>query len=252
VTTIQNPIRRALQLFFLLTGQRDEATRLMNWEHVDFKRGRIHFPEPKGGEARAFDLPTSAEVRQVLEFVRTFSEQGWAYASNEWVWPTTKRKGGIGPTRESKEQRREELLNAHSLRRTLSLSATSVRPASTSPTSSTNGVRDVITDSYFVPSFEAVGRTLVTVDAAILQKIGDTHRSAFREPDKALKQYGGARYGASPGSFLSPIPSMRSEEESSIGSAGHSSSSLDDCSHLSPLLTATLTANRNASGFFGC
>jgi len=61
-----------------------------------------------------------------------------------------------------------------------------------------------------------------------------------------------ARVTAQARSFLSPIPSMRSEEESSIGSAGHSSSNLDDCSHLSPLLTATLTANRNASDFLGC
>jgi len=37
-----------------------------------------------------------------------------------------------------------------------------------------------------------------------------------------------ARVTAQARSFLSPIPSMRSEEESSIGSAGHSSSNLDD------------------------
>lgn len=172
VMTIQNPIRRALQCFLLLTGQRDEATRLMRWEHIDFKRGLVHYPSPKGGEAKAFDLPMSEPVRQVLKFVRVFSEQGWAYAGSPWTWPTTQRRGGIGPTRESKEQRRAELINAHSLRRTFVSVGYECAPSKFVSYIANHACKDSITDDYFNPGFESIKQALTTIDAAILQKIG--------------------------------------------------------------------------------
>jgi integrase len=110
--TMGNPVRRALRLFLLLTGQRDEATRTMRWKNVDFTRSKIHFPDPKGGEAAAFDLPMSPQVRQVLEYVRTFSTEAWAFPGSQFVWPAHSKTGHIS---ESKEQRRTELLNPHAL-----------------------------------------------------------------------------------------------------------------------------------------
>jgi integrase len=172
--TIRNPIRRALRLFLLLTGQRDEATRKMQWKHVTFKEGkeRIHFPEPKGGEENAFDLPLSPQVREILEFVRTFSECEWAYAGSEWVFPTKDRTGRITFIRESKEQRRPMLLNPHSLRRTFISVGYEVAPNKYVSYIANHACKDSITDEYFEPSLDSVRRVLETVDRAILNQIG--------------------------------------------------------------------------------
>jgi integrase len=166
--TIRNPIRRALRLFMLLTGQRDEATRTMRWKHVDFKRAKIHYPAPKGGESAAFDLPMSPQVRQVLEFVQTFSTEAWAFPGSEFVWPARSKTGHIS---ESKEQRRTELLNPHALRRTFISLGYEVAPNKYVSFIANHACKDTITDEYFEPTLESVGRVLETVDKAILEKI---------------------------------------------------------------------------------
>ncbi len=46
-------LNRALQLFILLTGLRSTNAKTVRWEHVDFEKGTIHRPKPKGGDWRA-------------------------------------------------------------------------------------------------------------------------------------------------------------------------------------------------------
>ncbi|MBY0506451.1 MAG: integrase family protein [Bryobacteraceae bacterium] len=167
--TVSNPIRRAMRLFMLLTGQRDEATRSMRWADVDFKRERIHFPSPKGGEDAAFDLPMSPQVKTVLEFVRTFSTEEWAFPGSEFVWPAHTRTGHVS---ESKEQRRAELLNPHALRRTFISVGYEVAPNKYVSFIANHACKDSITDQYFEPTLESVRRVLETVDKAIMEKIG--------------------------------------------------------------------------------
>lgn len=167
--TVGNPIRRALRLFMLLTGQRDEATRMMMWKHVDFKRERIHYPAPKGGEDAAFDLPMSPQVKKVLEFVQAFSTESWAFPGSEFVWPAFSKTGHIA---ESKEQRRTELLNPHALRRTFISVGYEVAPNKYVSYIANHACRDTITDEYFEPTLESVRRVLETVDKAIMEKVG--------------------------------------------------------------------------------
>ncbi len=169
--TISNPIRRALRLFILLTGQRDEATRKMMWKHVDLRPGResIHFPDPKGGPEAAFDLPLSPHAVQILNFVRTFSTEGWAYAGSEFVWPADSKTGHIA---ESKEQRRKELLSVHPLRRTFISEGYNVAPAKYVSYIVNHGCKDNITDEYFEPTSESVRQHLTTIGQSILDKLG--------------------------------------------------------------------------------
>jgi len=167
--TVANPIRRALRLFLLLTGQRDEATRTMMWKDVHFKRGRIHYPAPKGGEVAAFDLPMSSHVKQVLEFVQTFSTEEWAFPGSEFVWPAHSKTGHIA---ESKEQRRTDLLNPHALRRTFISLGYAVAPNKHVSYIANHACRDNITDEYFEPTLESVREALEKVDKAIMDKIG--------------------------------------------------------------------------------
>lgn len=169
--SVGNPIRRAFRLFLLLTGQRNEATRTMRWKDVDFRKGKekIFYPSPKGGEGSAFDLPMSPQVKQVLEFVRTFSTEAWAFPGSEFVWPAHSDTGHIS---ESKEQRHIELLNPHALRRTFISVGYEVAPNKYVSYIANHACRDTITDEYFEPTLESVRRVLETVDEAILKKVG--------------------------------------------------------------------------------
>lgn len=63
---IQNPIRHDLQLFILLTGLRSTDAKTVRWEHIDFEAGTLHRPKPKGGEQRAFTVPVSQAVLDIL------------------------------------------------------------------------------------------------------------------------------------------------------------------------------------------
>jgi integrase len=187
--SVENPIRRAFRLFLLLTGQRNEATRTMQWKHVDFRTGKekIHYPSPKGGEEAAFDLPMSPEVKRVLEFVRCFSTEAWAFPGSEFVWPANSEAGHI---MESKEQRRTELLNAHALRRTFISVGYEVAPNKYVSYIANHACRDTITDEYFEPTLESVRRVLETVDKAILEKIGTSLMKLLGDKKLSPKKFG--------------------------------------------------------------
>jgi len=60
------PVRRDLHLFMLLTGMRRTAACEARIEHLDADGKRLHVPKPKGGAARAFDLPLSAPLVELL------------------------------------------------------------------------------------------------------------------------------------------------------------------------------------------
>lgn len=178
--TMVNPIRRAFRMFILLTGQRDDATCRMRWEHVNLQPGKekIHFPDPKGGPEAAFDLPLSPQVVDILKYVRTFSEEEWAYSGSPWVWPTKDRKGNITYIQESKESKRktipgrELLLTVHPLRRTFITVGYEVVPNKYVSYIVNHACKENVTDEhYFVPALESVRAKLVTIDKAIMEKI---------------------------------------------------------------------------------
>lgn len=171
--TMNNPIRRALRLFLLLTGQREEATCKMRWEHIDFRPGKesIHFPDPKGGPDAAFDLPLGPQVVDILKYVKTFSEEPWAYPGSPWVWPADSASGHVEETKET-NPKRKALLSAHPMRRTFISEGYEVAPNKLVSFIANHACRDNITDDYFVPSTEAVRRALTNIDAALLEKLG--------------------------------------------------------------------------------
>jgi integrase len=99
------PVRRDLQLFMILSGMRRSSACEARIEHVDFERGCLRVPSPKGGEARAFDLPLSPPLVDLLRARVGERTNGWIFQSN--------RNGG--PIREVRD---EELggLVGHALR----------------------------------------------------------------------------------------------------------------------------------------
>lgn len=127
VQALPSPVRRDLQLFCLFTGMRSEAARNIRWEHVD--GNRLTVPKPKGGEAKAFDLPLPKTVIDMLEKRRAGNRDifdpfggdgGWVFAS------LSRDQEHVQPVAEPKEYRLDEetgkkvaiLPGLHTLRRT--------------------------------------------------------------------------------------------------------------------------------------
>jgi integrase len=75
------PVRRDLQLFTILTGMRRTAACKARVEHLDFERGCLRVPSPKGGEARAFELPLSPVLIDLLRHRAGGRTEGWLFPS---------------------------------------------------------------------------------------------------------------------------------------------------------------------------
>lgn len=121
-----SPVRRDLALFTLLTGLRRRDAASVRWEDIDFDAGTLHRPEPKGGPERAFTIPLS---RRVLEILRGRHEENEVFfdcygGDSGWVFPTRIWPGGelqISHVREPygrAVKRLPELRSPHRLRDT--------------------------------------------------------------------------------------------------------------------------------------
>ncbi len=131
VHSIANPVRRDLQLFALFTGMRCGDCTTLRWDDVDLDAGTVHRPNPKGGKAKAFSVPVSTFV---LELLQRRKEQNRTLYNNDdsgWVFPTSRVRGEeVTHVSEMKEQRyvtdpetekrvkRRWLPSPHELRRT--------------------------------------------------------------------------------------------------------------------------------------
>jgi integrase len=88
---IANPIRRDYLLFCLFTGMRREAAATVRREHVHLDPKLLHVPRPKGGAARAFNLPLSDFLVELLR--RRMAENEPFFPKSPWVFPARTRKG---------------------------------------------------------------------------------------------------------------------------------------------------------------
>lgn len=127
-----SPVRRDLRMFVLFTGMRDEAARSVRWEHVDWERQSLRVPKPKGGEARAFELPLPATIVTMLRARQGANHDLFdPYGGDQgWVFPTVSRDGKrVLPVQETKERtapnkkgEREEILPGMHVQRATYLS----------------------------------------------------------------------------------------------------------------------------------
>lgn len=83
---LPNPVRREFHWLLLLTGGRPAALSRARWKHVDPRRRAWHFPDPKGGTARAFDIPLSRPMVAALRRLRK-GEAADLYGASEWIFP---------------------------------------------------------------------------------------------------------------------------------------------------------------------
>jgi hypothetical protein len=99
---MDNPLRREFHLLTLFSGSRPTALKNLRIEHIDLQQRMIHIPRPKGGEARAFDIPLSRPmIRCIIRAIRwgriMYSEQ-----AKSWVFPADSESGHLV---EHKEER---------------------------------------------------------------------------------------------------------------------------------------------------
>jgi integrase len=66
IQALPNPIRRDFYLFSLFTGLRRQSAVEIRWEHINLDEGTLLIPNPKGGKKRAFVLPLSDFLNEVL------------------------------------------------------------------------------------------------------------------------------------------------------------------------------------------
>lgn len=95
---MDNRVRAEFQLFLLLSGSRAGAIATARWEHVDVAGRRLHIPTPKGGKARAYDIPLTRAMLACLARTRRAAQVYQPLLSREWIFPgdPSKVKRGSG------------------------------------------------------------------------------------------------------------------------------------------------------------
>ena len=119
---LENPIRREMHLFMLLSGLRRNDVLTARWGNLDEERRALRVPSPKGGDERAFDLPLSEAMWNCLQRAKEAGQTFFPQQSKTWIFPAEN-----GHIAEVKEDGRQKLSHTgHALRhsfRTLAAAA---------------------------------------------------------------------------------------------------------------------------------
>ena len=90
---LPDAVRRDLHLFLILSGMRSAAARSARVEHLLPGRSLLRVPSPKGGSERAFDMPLSPPL---LDLLTTTAEA----APGPWLFPAASASGHVEEVRE--------------------------------------------------------------------------------------------------------------------------------------------------------
>lgn len=110
--SLPSPIRQEYHLFMLLSGCRKTALAEARWEHVDIKHRSLHIPKPKGGTARAYDIPLSREMLRCLWRARRVGRI--LSPDSPWLFPSAESASGHIEV----AQEKKGLATGHALRYT--------------------------------------------------------------------------------------------------------------------------------------
>jgi len=98
VTALINPMRRDYLLFVLFSGLRRNDAATIRWEHVNLEAGTLFRPNPKGGRKRAFTVPLSDFMIEILK--RRMIENEIFFPKSLWVFPAKSSSGHIAEPKE--------------------------------------------------------------------------------------------------------------------------------------------------------
>jgi integrase len=92
---LRHPIRREFHLFMLLSGSRPGALMKAKVADLDLSRRVLHIPRPKGGEARAFDIPLSRAMIRCLCRALRMSRMLHPEAARSWIFASDSAEGHL-------------------------------------------------------------------------------------------------------------------------------------------------------------
>lgn len=107
-----HPVRRDLHLFMVLTGMRRTSACEARASDLDLASGRLHVPKPKGGSTRAFDLPLSGPLADLLG--HRAKESPRLHRKSPWLFPAESKSGHVAEV----AQHELDGLTGHALRHT--------------------------------------------------------------------------------------------------------------------------------------
>jgi integrase len=128
IQKLGNPVRVDYYQFVLFSGLRRRSAAEMRWEHIDLEKGNILIPNPKGGAERAFILPLSDFLIEILKRRKADNEQ--LIENSPWVFPSTKAKSGHISEPKLKPNEKKNMVvsfSIHGLRHTWMTAANAAR-----------------------------------------------------------------------------------------------------------------------------
>ena len=187
VQSIANPVRRDLQLFILFTGLRSTDAKTVRWAEVNFEARTLFRPKPKGGEDRAFTVPVSEAVLEILR--RRRAENPTLFGDDGgWVFPSTDMQGRVAPVAQAKEQRYAPtghkvgyLPSPHRLRDTFATAGHEARlhPLDLKVLMNHSLAGGDVTEGYIRPSVEHLRESAERVAVFLLQRLVPEHAGEF-------------------------------------------------------------------------
>lgn len=88
-----HPVRRDLHLFMVLTGMRRTSSCEARATDLHLDDRRLHVPKPKGGAQRAFDLPLSGPLADLLG--HRLKENPKVQRKTQWLFPADSESGHV-------------------------------------------------------------------------------------------------------------------------------------------------------------
>lgn len=180
VLQLENPVRRDLHLFMLLTGMRRSASCEARIEHLNHKRDTLHVPKPKGGSARAFDLPLSPALQSLIS--RRMNENSQLYRGSPWLFPANSRTGHIAEV----YQAELDNLTGHALRHLYATLALEAGVPIAELKFLLNHAVGNVTMGYLHPSTDYLRSLQEKASVYILDKLGLVHVDGVWPPSLTL------------------------------------------------------------------
>ena len=104
LAAIPNPVRREFHLLILLSGSRPDALKHARPEDLDLRRRTLRIGKPKGGEAKAFDIPLSRPMLESIVRLLRLAPIMYPEAARRWLFPSDAAEGHLAEHKEDRDK----------------------------------------------------------------------------------------------------------------------------------------------------